>query len=106
MHFFPWMRPGHCSVQASPGGERYPASPSQQAKLCRGLGGLRHGPPCRENPSRRFCAKPEAGSCQPRPCVPLPEGWQGSQVVLKCCRGSAQPDEHVHKARPPLRGIC
>lgn len=45
----------------------------------------------------------------PVPCravVPLPEGWQCLRVALKRCKGSAQPDEHVHKARPLLRGIC
>lgn len=53
MHFFPWMRSGHCRVQASPRGERYPASPSQQAKLCRGLGGAAAGPPLQRKPLPR-----------------------------------------------------
>lgn len=54
----------------------------------------------------RPCAKPGQFSSSQEWEVLFPEGWQGLPQVWKCCKGSALPDEHVHKGHSLPQCVC
>lgn len=50
MHFFPWMRSGHCCVQASPRGERYQPRPASKQSFAEDWGGCGRAPLAEKTP--------------------------------------------------------